>query len=51
MAAGVPGPLLLGCAVTGLIAGAVAFSLINMLWGVVSERWWRRHARHAPFVS
>jgi uncharacterized protein (DUF2062 family) len=51
IAAGVPGPLLLGCAVTGLIAGAAAFSVINMLWGVVAERWWHRHARPAPSIS
>jgi len=44
-AAGVPGPLLLGCAVTGLVAGAVAYSLINALWGAVAERWWRSHER------
>lgn len=47
-AAGVPGPLLLGCAVTGLLAGAGAYSLINALWGAVAERWWRSHARPAP---
>jgi uncharacterized protein (DUF2062 family) len=51
IAAGVPGPLLLGCAGTGLIAGAAAFSVINMLWGVVAERWWHRHARPAPSIS
>ena len=44
-AAGVPGPLLLGCAVTGLVAGALAYSLINVLWGAVAERWWRSHDR------
>ncbi len=45
LAVGVPGPLLLGCAVTGLLAGAAAYSLINALWGAVAERWWRSHAR------
>ena len=45
IAAGVPGPLLLGCAVTGLLAGALAYSLINALWGAVAERWWRSHER------
>jgi uncharacterized protein (DUF2062 family) len=45
LAAGVPGPLLLGCAVTGLIVAALAYSLINALWGIVAERWWRSHAR------
>lgn len=45
LAAGVPGPLLLGCAVTGLICGALAYSLINGLWGAVARRWWRSHAR------
>jgi uncharacterized protein (DUF2062 family) len=44
IAAGVPGPLLLGCAVTGLLVGALAYSLINALWGAVAERWWRSHA-------
>ena len=44
LAAGVPGPLLLGCAVTGLIVAALAYSLINALWGIVAERWWRSHA-------
>jgi hypothetical protein len=41
----VPGPLLLGCAVTGLVAGGGAYSLINALWGAVAERWWHSHAR------
>jgi uncharacterized protein (DUF2062 family) len=45
MAAGVPGPLLLGCAVTGLIVGALAYGLINALWGAVAQRWWRSHER------
>jgi len=45
LAAGVPGPLLLGCAVTGLVCGALAYSLINALWGAVARRWWRSHAR------
>jgi len=45
MATGVPGPLLLGCAVTGLIFAALAYSLINALWVAVAERWWRSHAR------
>jgi uncharacterized protein (DUF2062 family) len=44
LAAGVPGPLLLGCAVTGLICAAMAYSLINARWGAVAERWWRSHA-------
>jgi uncharacterized protein (DUF2062 family) len=48
LAAGVPGPLLLGCAVTGLVAGAGAYSLISALWGAVAERWWRSHARPRP---
>jgi uncharacterized protein (DUF2062 family) len=43
LAAGVPGPLLLGCAVTGLVCAALAYSLINALWGVVAERWWCSH--------
>jgi hypothetical protein len=45
MAAGVPGPLLLGCAVTGLIVGVLADGLINALWGAVAQRWWRSHER------
>lgn len=45
MAAGVPAPLLLGCAVTGLLLGAAAYMTVNALWGVVAERWWRSHAR------
>ncbi|MEX1045193.1 MAG: DUF2062 domain-containing protein [Chthoniobacterales bacterium] len=49
MAAGVPGPLLLGCAVTGLILGAAAYVVVNALWGAVAQRWWRSHAR--PPVS
>jgi uncharacterized protein (DUF2062 family) len=48
MAAGVPGPLLLGCAVTGLLLGSAAYTLVNALWGAVAERWWRSHARPAP---
>lgn len=44
-AAGVPGPLLLGCAVTGLVCAACAYSLINALWDAVARRWWRSHAR------
>jgi len=47
MAAGVPGPLLLGCAVTGLLLGSAAYTLVNALWGAVAERWWRSHARPA----
>lgn len=43
LAAGVPGPLLLGCAVTGLVCAALAYGLINALWGAVAERWWRSH--------
>lgn len=45
LAAGVPGPLMLGCAVTGLLAAAASFSLINLLWGAVARRWWHGHAR------
>jgi uncharacterized protein (DUF2062 family) len=44
LAADVPGPLLLGCAVTGLVAAAAAYSLVNTLWGALAERWWRGHA-------
>ena len=44
-AAGVPGPLLLGCAVTGLVCGGLAYTVINALWGAVAERWWKSHAR------
>jgi uncharacterized protein len=43
IAAGVPGPLLLGCAVTGLLAGALVYFSVNALWGAVAERWWRSH--------
>jgi hypothetical protein len=28
-----------------LLVGALAYSLINALWGVVAERWWRSHER------
>jgi uncharacterized protein len=45
MAAGVPGPLLLGCVVSGLFFGAGAYAVVNSLWGVVAERWWRSHER------
>jgi uncharacterized protein (DUF2062 family) len=48
LAAGVPGPLLLGCAVTGLIAGAGAYSVINALWVAVARRWWQSHERPRP---
>jgi Uncharacterized protein conserved in bacteria len=44
-ATGVPGPLLLGCAVTGLVLGALAYLFTNTLWGAVAERWWRSHER------
>ena len=43
IAAGVPGPLLLGCAVTGLLAGALVYFSVNALWVAVAERWWRSH--------
>ena len=43
LAAGVPGPLLLGCAVTGIVSGVLAYSLTNALWGAVAEHWWRSH--------
>ena len=43
IAAGVPGPLLLGCAVTGLLAGALVYFSVNALLGAVAERWWRSH--------
>lgn len=45
LAAGVPAPLLLGCAITGFVVAALTYSLINALWGIVAERWWRSHAR------
>jgi uncharacterized protein len=45
MAAGVPGPLLLGCAVSGLFLAAGAYTVVNSLWGAVAERWWRSHER------
>lgn len=42
MAAGVPGPLLLGCAVSGLLLASGAYLGVHALWGAVAERWWRR---------
>jgi uncharacterized protein (DUF2062 family) len=48
LAAGVPGPLLLGCAVSGLILGSAAYAVVNAFWGAVAERWWRHHLRSMP---
>jgi uncharacterized protein (DUF2062 family) len=45
LATDVPVPLLLGCAVTGLILGTLVYLLANVLWAVVAEQWWRSHER------
>ncbi len=48
MAAGVPRPLLLGCAVSGLLLASLAYLLVHALWGAVAERWWRSHGSTRP---
>ena len=45
LAYNVPGPLLLGCALTGATLGLGAYLSTMVLWDMVARRWWRSHAR------
>lgn len=45
IATGVPGPLLLGCVVSGVIVASTTFALVNIFWSIVVERWWPSHSK------
>jgi uncharacterized protein (DUF2062 family) len=51
LATDVPLPLLLGCVVTGVIFAAIFYFGINILWGLIAERWWKSHERPRASLS